>query len=589
MAITINQGDYVYFQDTSTGSPDAWSWIFAAGTPNTSTSQNPIVRYLSPTGSGNSVGVQLTASKDPIYSTSTQLGIIEVLAENIAVTLTPDPSVATMDQYVSYSAYNASPASVDYYTWYPLGGTFAYGVTGTGESIDYLVSNWYTLTGSELGATYSSYAGNAQVFLTSLLGNVSSDSALVTYSKNGPNYSINFTDWNSYEPMTVYYTTAGAGVTTIGIGMGTSNGYVLNITCPGGEMNNPYFRAQGEAIRYYSDCMDLGTTVYPTSGIINGQVVASAYAFGVIGVTPTGWESLPRYVDGNYMLSGDVSDYFSGDQYFADVTSSLTLLENYPRYWSYAQIIDLGFNQNSIASQTSKSLEIGALAAYGFLQPIAQILGQDGNSGSSGANGGCCMPTLAFTGDRVELYFTFNYSTDGSYVGIDSFLSETITVIVSDLTINGGNGNSPDGRLVFAEDTAFGPGLATLIQVGFDDYFISKGTTNDGYVVADASPDYAYQYTLGAYDVGLFNGLRIRINKAADLFSPPYNNLYSITISDNLSSLPPPFDQTIAAGRPRPTDLPGNWLCFLFTDIENPAQSNNANLAIANRGWYWGV
>jgi len=43
--ITINPGNYVYFQDASTGMIDAWSWYFDGGLPYASSLQNPAVLF----------------------------------------------------------------------------------------------------------------------------------------------------------------------------------------------------------------------------------------------------------------------------------------------------------------------------------------------------------------------------------------------------------------------------------------------------------------------------------------------------------------------------------------------------------------
>ena len=44
-AINITEGSFVYFTDRSFGTPITWEWEFQGGTPETSTEQNPIVRY----------------------------------------------------------------------------------------------------------------------------------------------------------------------------------------------------------------------------------------------------------------------------------------------------------------------------------------------------------------------------------------------------------------------------------------------------------------------------------------------------------------------------------------------------------------
>jgi len=44
-ATVITEGDSVTFTDLSTNNPDTWDWVFAGGTPGTSTQQNPTVTY----------------------------------------------------------------------------------------------------------------------------------------------------------------------------------------------------------------------------------------------------------------------------------------------------------------------------------------------------------------------------------------------------------------------------------------------------------------------------------------------------------------------------------------------------------------
>jgi PKD repeat protein len=44
-ATVITEGDSVTFTDLSSNNPDAWDWVFAGGTPGTSTQQNPTVTY----------------------------------------------------------------------------------------------------------------------------------------------------------------------------------------------------------------------------------------------------------------------------------------------------------------------------------------------------------------------------------------------------------------------------------------------------------------------------------------------------------------------------------------------------------------
>ncbi|MEO6902993.1 MAG: PKD domain-containing protein [Bacteroidia bacterium] len=45
---TIDKGQSLSFKDLSTGNPTYWSWVFEGGTPNTSSSKDPVVTYNAP-------------------------------------------------------------------------------------------------------------------------------------------------------------------------------------------------------------------------------------------------------------------------------------------------------------------------------------------------------------------------------------------------------------------------------------------------------------------------------------------------------------------------------------------------------------
>ena len=73
-ATTVSAGSTVQFTDQSTGSPTSWSWTFAGGTPATSNSQNPSIRYDTP----GTYNVTLTASNVNGSDVETKVGYITV-------------------------------------------------------------------------------------------------------------------------------------------------------------------------------------------------------------------------------------------------------------------------------------------------------------------------------------------------------------------------------------------------------------------------------------------------------------------------------------------------------------------------------
>ncbi|NIO80981.1 MAG: PKD domain-containing protein, partial [Candidatus Aminicenantes bacterium] len=73
-ATVITEGDSVTFTDLSTNTPDAWDWVFAGGTPGTSTQQNPTITY----NTAGTYTVTLTATNAYGSDTETKTDYITV-------------------------------------------------------------------------------------------------------------------------------------------------------------------------------------------------------------------------------------------------------------------------------------------------------------------------------------------------------------------------------------------------------------------------------------------------------------------------------------------------------------------------------
>ncbi|MBI2966994.1 MAG: T9SS type A sorting domain-containing protein [Bacteroidetes bacterium] len=75
---TVTEGQYISFSDLTTGGPTSWSWSFGGGgTPNTSTSQNPLIQF-------NTIGtftVALTATNSLGSDIESKTGYITVLTD----------------------------------------------------------------------------------------------------------------------------------------------------------------------------------------------------------------------------------------------------------------------------------------------------------------------------------------------------------------------------------------------------------------------------------------------------------------------------------------------------------------------------
>lgn len=574
MALSITQGDYILYQDTSLGSPTGRSWNFPGGTPTGATSANPIVKYDSPSTTGFNTRLTITDGFVEINSVNVDANkdIIIVAPENISTTLTsnvPANTVVPMGTSVTYTAVG-STASLSYYAW-ELGGVT--GFTGTNPSQSTEILSWLDLTGSDSGAVYSTYTSASSVVFNSLLGNTSASNTNVTYSKSGIFESYNYLDTRIYTIGTSYYNVTSSDIRTNTIGMSGSGVVFLvdtnyDFTLP---IDNVEFRAQGETVTYWSSSQDIeflqGSYGY-TYGYYPGQYVASREAFSLLSVPATGWESLSRYTVGNYMIPGDLGTYFSNVFYFADVFAyANSMVVN--RYWTNNLVTDLIFNEKSFGYQSSRSLELSI--ANGDA-PTAYIVGLDGSGGASGGVGGACLPSAASVGTgTIELNLTIKFGR-GDINTIDPNLDVVVNVVVSDISVSSGAGNSPDGRLVLMQDTALGTGVASAIN----NALIAAGYNSN--IVAEASPDYAWASDSGFYDTNTFNGLKISIiDRGSDEIV-----IVAVDLSDN--------------GPWKPWEYPGvpdkigrtNWISFNTNRIANPYQLKFTSDPQPKRGWDFG-
>ena len=85
-------GEFVTFTDLSTNDPTTWAWTFEAGTPATSTEQNPVIQYETE----GTYSVTLTASKNGSTDTITKIDYITVIPQALDLVL----DTATTQTYV---------------------------------------------------------------------------------------------------------------------------------------------------------------------------------------------------------------------------------------------------------------------------------------------------------------------------------------------------------------------------------------------------------------------------------------------------------------------------------------------------------
>jgi len=115
---TVYEGDYVHFTDLSANAPTSWSWNFEAGTPGTSTVQNPVIQY-------NTAGiyyVSLEATNTIGSNTMNKSAFIIVLentgiadAGNLDESLTIYPNPAKEKTIISFNLIENSSISMKLY------------------------------------------------------------------------------------------------------------------------------------------------------------------------------------------------------------------------------------------------------------------------------------------------------------------------------------------------------------------------------------------------------------------------------------------------------------------------------------------
>jgi hypothetical protein len=553
MAQQIEQGDYIFYQDATVGGPPVlWSWLFPGGTPTGSSNQNPIVRYLAP----NSLGYNVTLYVEDtysIYSSKTENNAIVVVPENLSsISLSASTANATLSETVLYTV--AGPTGkLSYYDW-DLPGTG--GFTGpTSQTQSLTVNSWLDLTGSDAGSFFSIASLDASVTYFSVTGNSLTVTTPINFIKSGYFESFNLLSATGAFPSpTTQYTQAINTVTqTSSIGLG-GGGYVWLFGQPyyPNAIENLSSRVQGETVDFWSCSKDFA---FPFGSIDAGklenlQFVASKQAFDVLGVSPTGWESLSRYTVGNYMFPYDLSTYFNSSFYLADVNSLVTgtpISNN-----GYSSFNSLFLNDAYYASQSSASMS----ARYPSVQPAAFLLNLDGAAGASGSPGLQCIPSPTLVGGTVTLTLTVQYSTNGKISGYNPASDNVININFSP------PGNSPDASLFFAQDTIGGSGFVSLINAALT----SAGLASN--IEAMASPSFCwspalYELTTGQY----FQGCKIVIKDVVDPGNP-HLKIIRVRVQGNSGSWNPPYNLYTVTGNAGS----GSWLCFADEDISNPYQ-----------------
>jgi hypothetical protein len=512
------QGDIIYFYDTSTGQVVSRSWDFPGGTPTGATSTSPLVVYNIPNTNGWDVKLLITDASG-ITGVSEGKNIIVVFPENFTLSFTPTPSSSLIDQNVTYQSTGTAASGL-------TGSGFNWIIPGLGatsgislSSVSYSIPEWFDLTGTYIGSPNQSYLATATLSAVSNLGNNFSVSKNVTFSKLGPEESVNYADSVTYAISGPYYTPSVFGYTTSSLNLGGNN-IVLEIdqNYPSQAWDNDYFHSTDEAVYFYSNSTDY-SDLYSA---LKFKFIWNGNNLSLGGISVPGD---PRFNVGNYIITGDVSANFSDKFWITDYTTSGAQLTQYAavtgsttRKWSNSYI------QNFLANTYHLSNSSKYIENAGFnnsnLQPLANLASVNGyllpteegyswNGGYTGVNQhGVCVPTSSLINDL--------YGYSGAVVDLNIVLYSTTGLALSTTNVvlspSGTSGNTPDGYLIKAQSDGYGLGLADLINL-----FLSSNSMNN-HIQAEAQSYYApyeggnaYGAISNYYNSTTFNGLRISV------------------------------------------------------------------------------
>lgn len=491
----INQGDYIYYYDLSTGVISR-EWTFQGGTPGTSGAYGPAIRYYGVNYSGYSTGLVITGAGG-ITASAFKSNIIvvypEIFSPTIEITQSPgitvyDPPISKMSSPVTYSAGGTASSGYSSYSWNipQLGATSG----SLLSSVTYSCTDWYTLTGTYIGAPDSSYLSNVGLDVTSVVGNGASINEGIIFRKIGVQEDVDYWSPGTYATAGKYYNVSTLSLRTSSIGL-SGNNIVLKIDFGpySPRWDNSSFHSTQEAVYLWVNSPDISKTYDPikTNMILTGTSLVAA---GVTG----GYSSMDRIMSGNYIIPNDISSKFDNRFYITDNGSGsiFTNLIDGLRRWNTAAVNDFISNEYYL-SGSSKFIELGGyrkvfiddlFGGYFIRPPFADLasgIGYKNNYAGYAWDGGwwaddgyadplayyhgVCIPAGSLLEEKYGLPIE---------VGVDIriTLRDSSGSVITDfefiVSAYGNSGNSPDTYLICAKDTGFGTGygIKSLINLG---------------------------------------------------------------------------------------------------------------------------
>jgi hypothetical protein len=487
----INQGDSIYYYDLSTGAVSR-EWTFQGGTPSTSTAYGPDIKYYGVNYTGYSTELVITGAGG-ITAAAFKSNIIvvypEIFSPDIEITQTLDviaydPPISKMSSPVTYTAAGTVSSGYASHFWDipqlgPTSGALL-------SSVTYSCTDWYSLTGTYMGAPASSYLSNAILSFSSVVDNGAVVNKNINFRKIGVDENINYWSPGTYATGGKYYNVSTLSLRTSAIGL-SGNNIVLKIDLGpySPRWDNISFHSTQEAVYLCVNSPDISKSYSPikTNMVLTGTALIAA---GVTG----GYSSMNRIMLGNYIIPNDVSSKFDNRFYITDngTGSIFTNLIDGLRKWNTDAVNDFVSNKYYL-SGSSKFIEIaGYRKVYDdftmtFTRPpfadLASGIGYKENYTGYAWDGGwweydgyvnpqkyyhgVCIPTGALLEEKYDLPSAVD-------VDIRITLRDSSESEIADFEFKaspwGNMGNSPDKYLICAADTSFGSesGIAKLIN-----------------------------------------------------------------------------------------------------------------------------
>ena len=504
--LNINQGDTIYFYDTSTGNVVSWDWSFQGGTPTTATTPNVYVTFNSPNTGGYSASLSVTDSSG-ISASKAKDNIISVDPESINSSFSVTSNSRLMSQSQAYISGATASSGISTYNWTIPGLGLTSGISLS--SLAYTEDNWFNVAGTYTGSPNSSILTTASLTINSNVGNSASSNNNVTYYKMGPSEYYNLEQIGITGPYYNVSYLASSG--SLGLG-GSSLVFSIDQSTYGATASfvNQYFHSTNEVFYFIPNTTDLVKSVTPSPIRMKSIVDKSAWDIARLSYT-----SDDAFSYGSYILPEGVRDVLDNKLCVTDyTTTSPNTLTNLisANGWKTPDIVEFlkntyysssssKFIENWIVFPTSKELLSSAIGGYDW----------SGGYSFSGYYPGILIPSS---------YFFAIYYGSGITVSLTASIYNTSGDLLEELPIElssgSAQGNSPDGYITTTNNTANGSrsGIAKIINDA-----LNLSNFNGNFLVESSTSFTAYNNQTSDY----FPGMRISI-------VDPYNSYYEGSI-----------------------------------------------------------